>query len=67
MMWRPVDLSPTADLALFIYGRAGSSRLPAGLSLVAESGTYSLIAEQGLLAVGASPAAEQGSKVRGLQ
>lgn len=66
-MWGPVDFSPMADLALCVYGRAGSSRLPAGLSLVSESGTYSLIAERGLLVAGASPAAEQGSKVRGLQ
>ena len=38
---------------LFIFGYAGSSLLP-GLSLVAESGGYSLVAEHGLRTVGAS-------------
>ena len=61
-----VDTSPTASPAhgvspfsfskkvyLFIFGYAGSSLLP-GLSLVAESGGYSLVAEHGLRTVGAS-------------
>lgn len=52
MMWGPVDLSPTADLALFIYGRAGSSRAARGA--LSSCGEWDLLSatEQRLLRLG---------------